>query len=475
MSKDKETLPNRDSLINDRTSKVSVDDILGFIGYGPLQVIAFSMVGLTLLAYSTDDTLFAFIDISVQSQWNLTGVEFAIIPSVTGVSNIVGGFGYGYLTDHFGRVWPYMLPLLNIGVFGLASAFSPTFAVLVVFRLMVSFATNVVVCTAFATMIEFLPVRNRGKVIVLLKLTEALGTCICAGLAWWLIPTYGLKGWRYLTFAVAIPSLFAVLFRLVFHLQSPRYLLASGRFQEARKVLSQMARMNNKNLNDFLPEDVNFQELVIIEAQTNHGLWQTAKDFGIIFKSPYLKRTVLISIVYVLEGMSAYGATLFLPNYLSKLDVNPYFTTFFGYLGQIPGILLMSIIVEWQHVGRLNTLRFYTALTVAFFVVFAFVQNEVTIPVFVILIYFSMIPIDALFNTYISECYPTRIRALALVFFNNILSISEMFIPFVSGYVSDVSIPWLYPVVWAGLFSFQFLILLLFNFETLGVELTDTV
>ena len=463
------------SLINESTSKVTVDDILGFIGYGPLQVIAFCMVGLALLAYSVDDTLFAFIDIPVQSQWNLSGLEFAIIPSVTGVSNIIGGFGCGYLTDHFGRVWPYTLPLLNISVFGLASAFSPTFVTLVVFRLFVSLATNVVVGTAIATMIEFLPVRNRGRVIVLLKLTEALGTCICAGMAWWLIPTYDVKGWRYLTIAASIPSLFAVFFRLVFHLQSPRYLIARGRFKEARNVLSQMARINGKKLSDFLPDEIKFQKLVAIETQTNRSLWQTVLDFRIIFKSPYLKRTVLISIVYVLEGMSAYGAVLFLPNILNKLNVNPYFTSFVGYLGQIPGVLLMSIIVEWRYVGRLNTLRFYTALTVVFFLLFAFIQNEVTIPVFTILIYFSMMPIDALFNTYISECYPTSIRALALVFFNNILSISEMFIPFVSGYVSDISIPWLYPVVWAGLFGFQFVILLFFNFETLGVELIDTV
>ena len=236
-----------------------------------------------------------------------------------------------------------------------------------------------------------------------------------------------------------------------------------------------MAHMNGKNLNDFLPEDVNIQKLIVIETQINHSFWQTAKDFCIIFKSPYLKRTVLISIAYVLEGMSAYGAILFLPNFLNTLNVDPYFTAFFGYLAQIPGVLLMSIIVEWRHVGRLNSLRFFTALTVVSFVLFAVVQNEVTIPVFTILIFFSMIPIDALFNTYISECYPTRIRALALVFFNNILSISEMFIPFVSGYVADVTIPWLYPVVWAGLFSLQFLILLFFNFETLGAELTDTV
>ena len=475
MDKGREGGQDSEPLINDRTPKITVDDILNFIGYGPLQLIAFCMVGVTLLAYSIDDSLFAFIDIPVQKKWNISGVKYAIVPAITSITNIVGGFGYGYLSDHFGRVWPYALIVLNIGIFGLASAFSPTFATLAVLRAITSFATSVVTATAIVTLIEFLPVRNRGKVIVLAKMTESVGSCICAGLAWWLIPTYTRDGWRYLVIAAAIPNFLAMIFRLSFHLQSPRYLIAKGRFSEARKVLSQMARFNGKNLSDILPDEYELNELVVIETPNDHNLWKTIKNFGAIFKSPYLKTTVLIGIAYVTEGMSSYGASLFLPIILSRLNVNPYFTAFVGYLGQFPGILLMAIIVEWRYVGRLNALRLFTVLTVISFFLFAFVQNAVSIPVFTILIYFSMVPIDALFNTYISECYPTSIRALALVFFNNLLSFSELFIPFVSGYVSDISIHWLYPVVWAGLFSFQFFVSLFFNFETRGIRLTDTV
>ena len=461
-------------LINQGIQKVAVDDIMTFIGYGPLQFIAFCMVGLTMLAFRFNTSLFAFIDISVQDRWNVSEVTFAIIPSATSVTNIIGGFGYGYMSDHFGRVWPYALSLLNIGIFGLASAFSPTFATLVVLRALTSFAVSVVASTTVTTLIEFLPVRNRGKVIVLAKLTESLGSCICAGLAWWLIPTYKL-GWRYLIVAASIPIFLATIFRLVFHLQSPRYLIARGRFKEARTVFSQMARINGKHLSDFLPNEVQFKELVVIETPKSSTLWQTLHNFSAMFKSPYLTRTLLIGIVYVIQGMSSYGASLFLPNILNQLKVSPYFTSFVGYLGQFPGILLMSIIVEWPRVGRLNSLRFFTFLTVVSFFLFAFVQNTVSIPVFTILIYFSTIPIDALFNVYIAECYPTSIRALSLTFFNITLSFSEIFIPFVSGYVTKVSISWLYPVVWAGLFSVQFIILLFFRFETREIKLTDTV
>ena len=472
---EKRRLLQNTASVNDGYSKVSVDDILNFIGFGPLQVIAFCLAGLTTLTFGFDSTLFSFIGIPVQRKWNLTEIEYGILPSMAGVTNIFGAFFYGCLSDHFGRVWPYFLILLNVGLPSLASSFSPNFATLVVLRATTSFAVTAAAIIVFPTLIEFLPVRDRGKVLVLVIVIQAVGSCACAGLAWWLIPTYPTDGWRYLIIATAIPILFAALFRLVFYLQSPRFLLSKGRFKEARMVLSQMARVNGKQLSDFLPEDIDLEELIIMEAESNQSFWQTAKNFRVIFSRMYLRRTVLIGIIFPMQLAGYIGSSLFLPSVLNNLTHKPYFNAFVGYLGQIPGIVLMSIIVEWRHVGRLNSLRIFTALTVVSFLLFAFIQNTVSIPVITILIYFSMVPNVPLLFTYISECYPTSIRTFAVGFFNNLASLMFIVIPYVSGYVSDISITWLYPVVWAGLFGVQFIVTLFLNYETLGTELDDTV
>ena len=74
------------------SSKVSVDDILNFIGFGPLQIIAYFLAGLTSLAFGFETLTFTFIEIPVQKEWNLTGLQYAVIPSVTGATNILGGF-----------------------------------------------------------------------------------------------------------------------------------------------------------------------------------------------------------------------------------------------------------------------------------------------------------------------------------------------------------------------------------------------
>ena len=455
--------------------KFTVDDILNFIGYGPLQVIAFCLAGLTTLSFGFEIVLFAFIGLPVQRQWNLTDVEYAIVPATTGVSNIIGAFLYGYLGDRFGRVWPYALSLLNVGTAGLASAFSPNFPTLVVLRFLASVGIMGASSMLFPTLIEFLPVRNRAKVSILVIIIQAVGSCSGAGLAWWLIPAYEDDGWRYLIIAVSIPILFAAGYRIAFYLQSPRFLLAKRRFKEARKVLSQMAAINRKQLCDLIPQDIELEELIVLEEQPDQTFRQTILNYRTLFTATYLRRTVLIGIIFTLETGSYYGATLFLPSVLNDLTHKPYFNAFVGFLGQIPGIFLMSIIVEWRHIGRLNSLRLFSLLTVVSFLLFAFIQNEVTIPVFTILIYFSAAPMIPLLYTYISECYPTSIRIFAVSFFNSLSAIAGIFIPFLSGSVSSVSSPWLYPVVWAGLFGCQFLLALFLNFETLGIELTDTI
>ena len=456
-------------------SKVSIDDVLNFIGFGPLQIIAYFLAGLTSLAFGFETLTFAFIDIPVQREWNLTGLQYAVIPSVTGVTNILGGFFYGCVSDNYGRVWPYALAAANIAVFSLASAFSPNFITMIALRALTSFGITGSVSMIYPTLAEFLPVRNRGKVLVLAFLIQAIGNCATAGLAWWLIPTFTKNGWRYLIIATAIPSFLTTVYRLVFFIESPRFLIAKGKFAKARKTLSRMAWMNGKNLNDFLPEEREFQYMVSIETRTEETCLQSFSKFLVIFKPLYLRRTICLIVIYVVETVTYFASSLFLPAVLKKLNVHsPYFTIFVGFLGQIPGILLMSIIIEWKYVGRLNSLRFFTLLSVISFLLLAFVQTTVTIPVFTIFIYFSLIPIMPLLFTYMSECYPTTVRTFAASFFNNVTTVMTIIFSFVSGYLSDVSIPWLYPTVWAGLLVFQFIVSLFLNYETLNVNLIDT-
>ena len=471
-------LVNRgDCIVGPRGSRATVDGVLNFIGYGPFQVVAFFLAGIASFSFSLDAALFAFIAKPVQEEWDLTPLQFSVLPSLTGVANIIGGFFYGYLSDAFGRVWPFALCTLNIALCSLASAFSPNFYVLVALRFGTSLGITACLSLLYPMLIEFLPVKNRGKILISLYLIQAVTACLTGGLAWWLIPTYKRYGWRYLIIATSAPAFITLIYRLVFYIESPRFLIMKGRYKAARKVLEKMARWNRKNLDEFLPREKEFSELVVTNCEERQGnLSQTFRNFLFIFKRFYLRTTLALLVINITNAGTFWGASLFLPSLLADITSNSYFIAFMGYLGQIPGILLMLIIVEWRGVGRLNSLRLYTAMSIVFFLLFGLYQSDVATPIFTIMIYFSMIPISALVNAYSSESYPTSFRALAVNLFNNMGAFVNIFTPFIGGYTTELFVqrPWLFSLVWAVFYVVQLMATFFLTREPLDKMLQDS-
>ena len=470
VQKDEERAP----LLGGTVPRFKVDDILNFIGFGPFQVAAYVMVGLTYMAFGFETLLFALISLKVQDEWSISAVQYANLPALTCIFNILGGVVLSYLSDHYGRVWPYAVSVAMIGVGGLASAFAPDYTTFLLLRFFASFGVMGVPILAGPVLIEFLPVRNRGRVLVLVTLLPALAACASGGLGWWLIPTYPVLGWRYFTAAIAFPSFVAAAGRMLFFYESPRFLVSQGKFTQARGVLVAMARMNGKRLGDLLPERVPLQDMIIPDSDgTDRG--SSLPKLLTIFSRPYIRRTLCLSVVYVCLTAGYYCTTVFLPTLLTQLNLNPYFTSFISILGQIPGIFLISILTEWPCVGRLHTLRLMTFFTVVFFLLFAFVRNDVSISVSGIMIYFFMAPMLPLMYTILSESYPTEIRAQALNFFNTLSACFTLGLPYLGGYLVEQGIPWLFPSMAAALFAIQLVAALLLNHETRGVRLLDNV
>ena len=468
---------SRDVWLTRKYSRNEVDEGLNSIGCGAFQIIAFSLAGLAYIAFNCQAVSFAYINLQISQQWNLTEVTYAILPATTGACNMFGGLLYAYLTDMYGRVWPYATSMLIVGACVMASAFSPSFPVLVVLRALGAIGVGGILGMIYPMFVEFLPLKNRGQAGVLLMLSSTAGNCIAAGLAWWLIPTYPINGWRYLVFATSLPSFLVFCFRLVFYVESPRFLVSKNKMDAAWNTFTIMARINCKNLNSFMDKE----EFCKLTKETGLGpeqknplhLWKT---FVKIFSKRHIKHTVCLLMVHVAMFMSYIGTTLFLPTLLKNLGVDPYSGAFIGFSAQVPGVLLMAIITEWPWFGRLNSLRVFAVMAAIFFFLLAFLQNEVTIPLFTVFLYFSLSPTLSLLHTYTAECYPTEIRAMALSVFDIAISLSNIWVSFCGGYLTDLSptYPWLFSTVWGSLVTFGFVASLALNRETRGRNLQES-
>lgn len=181
-----------------------------------------------------------------------------------------------------------------------------------------------------------------------------------------------------------------------------------------------------------------------------------------------------VSLVWFLQALGYWGVTTYLPEYMASQGVNPYFNMFSVFIGEIPGLLLAMVLIERKRIGRINCLRTFSAITLVALVAFAFVPLHQLKTFFVITVYFSMVPIYSVLNTFTPEVYPTNVRSIAMGWVNVVIEIPGLVTPFVGEVLLSSAISWLYPVVWAAVFALQLAVTLgLGKLETAGQALVD--
>lgn len=463
------------------SGETSPDDILNHIGLGPFQVCAFLLSGLTYFAFGCDISIFVYIGDSVIGQWNITLAEYAVLPAVSAPPNVLGALFFSYLSDRYGRWWPYSLCMGWIGVSRIASAFANSYPLMIVLRGITSFAIGGIPGLAFPTLIEFLPIKSRGSVAVLSMLMQALGAGLSCGLAWWFIPRYPVNGWRMYVIASAIPAIVVSVFRLAFYVESPRYLIANGKIKRAWKVFNIIAKVNGKKLANFISYG-KYSSMTSING--SHDEKQDMKQLSVfkqvlaIFNPCHLRLTLCLTVIMTTEILGYYCSSLFLPDFLKRAaagGVGRYFTIMVLQLAQIPGILLLAIIVEWPKVGRLNSLRFFTLITVIFFLLLTFIQTPVTVSVFLIIIFFAAAPIQGLLFTYAAEVYPTSIRSVSISYFCIVQCLGSIGGSFVASEAANAPQSWVFPAVFAAVFFVQLCMSFVLNYEPGGKKLKDVV
>lgn len=119
----------------------------------------------------------------------------------------IGAPVFGWLADKHGRKKIFLLSNVVLILFGLGSAFSVNYYMLLVFRGLVGFGLggSHVGVTLFT---EFTPSDKRGACLVLLEFFFSAGGVAEGMLAWGILPTFGPSSWRYLSVAtlVLLPS-----------------------------------------------------------------------------------------------------------------------------------------------------------------------------------------------------------------------------------------------------------------------------
>ncbi|MCP1175058.1 MFS transporter [Ralstonia chuxiongensis] len=170
---------------------------------------------------------------------HLTNAQVGIASSAYLVGAVFGALLFGWMTDRLGR---RKLFFITLGVYilaTLATAFSWSFASLVVFRVLTGAGIGGEYAAINSTIQELTPARVRGWTDLAINGTFWIGAALGAGASLWLLDPAHMSldtGWRLCFFIGALLGLIILVMRFWIP-ESPRWLITRGRHEEAQTIV----------------------------------------------------------------------------------------------------------------------------------------------------------------------------------------------------------------------------------------------
>lgn len=256
-SQTESTMPKSNSV---RDPQEVLDDCLEEIGMGPYQWKLFLLCG---LGWTADNAWFQCLAVIVEQinfEYGLTNASGGISTTFSYIGMAIGAGVWGPLSDVIGRRTAFMYTFCITGIFGVATAFGHNIYVIcsLLFCMGIGYGGNLPIDGAL--FLEEIP-PSRQSLLTLLSLFWPVGQVLTSVIAWILLPNHSCSsytncpyesnvGWRLVCMVLGILTLVMTGSRYFFKLQeSPKYLIARGRYDEAVQVLQELAAGNGKVLN----------------------------------------------------------------------------------------------------------------------------------------------------------------------------------------------------------------------------------
>ena len=352
------------------------------------------LAGLGWMFDAMDVLMLSFLLTPIRGEFKLDATGVGLVASATFVGMFIGAAAAGRLADRYGRRTVFTATLIIFSAGSLLSALAPTFETLLAARVIAGLGLGGELPVAATLVSELSPRAQRGRMIVLLESFWAYGTILAGIVAITVVANYG---WRW-GFAVgAIPALYVAYLRRALP-ESPRFLAEKGRAPEADAVVRRVERAGGGALLTLAPA----------VAPTRAGRTR----IGELFSGRYVRRTVMLWILWFGVVLTYYGIFLWIPSILatrglSEVRSNEFF--FLSTLAQVPGYFSAAWLVE--RIGRKPTLVAYLLGTAASAFMFGNAGTGTDAFIWAALLSFFNLGAWGVVYTITPELYPTSVRA----------------------------------------------------------------
>jgi len=364
---------------------------------GPFHYRIMTLIGIGMFFDGFDIYLAGTVlGVTLKTGFSTLG-QNAIFISATFVGMMAGSFGTGFVGDRYGRRFSYQFNLLVFGLASLAAAFAPNMTILIICRFIMGVGLGAENVVGYSTMTEFVPARSRGKWLGLMTVCVVTGLPISLLIASIVVPMFG---WRAMFIIGGIGALIVWYLRKNLP-ESPRWLEAVGRKDEAEKLLQEIEREASQGKP--LPPP---STTITVAA---------SPDLATLFTAPLLSRMIVGSVCLITINTLLYGFVTWLPVFFIKQGLSV--ATSFGYsllmaLGAPVGSAIGALTADrW---GRKPIIIGASVISVILGIVYPMISDPVllpavgfalTIPIYVL--------VALLFGIYIPELFPTEVRLRA--------------------------------------------------------------
>jgi len=217
-------------------------------GSGRSAVRIASVAALGGLLFGYDSAVINGAVAAIQDRFDVApgALGFAVASALLGAA--AGALTAGRFADRFGRLFTMKVAAVLFFVSALIAGLAPNLVILIIGRIIGGLGVGVASVIAPAYIAEVAPARIRGRLGSLQQLAIVTGIFLSLlidfllarlaggsrGTLW-----VGLEAWRWMFLAMTIPALLYGFLTLTIP-ESPRYLIATHRIPEARRILSKL-------------------------------------------------------------------------------------------------------------------------------------------------------------------------------------------------------------------------------------------
>jgi MFS transporter, putative metabolite transport protein len=242
----------------------------------------------------------------ISREFSLSTADKGLVTAASLAGILVGATALGGLADTFGRKRMFIAEMILFAVFLVALTFAPNLALLVIFLFGSGMALGCDYPTAHMVISESIPTSKRGRLVLSAFAFQAIGALSGALIGFAIL--YGSQevgAWRWMYATAIVPAILVIIGRF-FVTDSPHWLVAKGRTEDAERETARLLDRSPR-----YPKSVTLSRMPDRPANAaNRGGYRE------LFSRRSRRATIFASVPWFLQDLATYGIGIFTPTIL---------------------------------------------------------------------------------------------------------------------------------------------------------------